>query len=130
MSNRVNIYSGSSWEPVVGYSRVVKINNQVFVSGTVATNESGAIKGVGSYYEQTKFIFWKIEKYLKEAGATLKDVVRTRMFVLDISNWEEVGRAHAEFFKDIKPAATMVEVSKLIDDKCLIEIEVDAVINK
>ncbi len=128
MNSRINISSGSPWEPVVGYSRVVKVNNHVFVSGTVATDEAGTIVGVGSYYEQTKFIFRKIEKYLKEAGATLNDVVRTRMFVVDISNWEEVGRAHAEFFKDVKPAATMVEISRLIDDKCLIEIEVDAVI--
>lgn len=128
MNTRINISSGSPWEPVVGYSRVVKVNNHVFVSGTVSTDETGTIVGVGSYYEQTKFIFWKIEKYLKEAGATLNDVVRTRMYVVDISNWEEIGRAHAEFFKDIKPAATMVEVSRLIDDKCLIEIEVDAVI--
>ena len=128
MNSRINITSGSPWEPVVGYSRVVKVDNHIFVSSTVATDESGTIIGVGSYYEQTKFIFRKIEKYLKEAGATLNDIVRTRMFVVDINNWEEVGRAHAEFFKDVKPAATMVEVSRLIDDKCLIEIEVDAVI--
>ncbi len=128
MNNRINISSDSPWEPVVGYSKVVRVNNHIFVSGTIATDESGTIIGIGSYYEQTKFIFQKIEKYLKEAEASLNDVVRTRMFVVDIKNWEEVGRAHAEFFKNIKPAATMVEVNRLIDDKCLIEIEVDVVI--
>ena len=127
MSDRINISSGSPWEDKVGYSRAVKAGNMVFVSGTVAFDENGSIVGEGNYYEQTKFIFQKIEKALKEAGASMKDVVRTRMFVIDISNWEVVGKAHAEFFKDVKPAATMVEVSKLINDKCLIEIEVDAV---
>ena len=127
MPDRINISSGSPWEDKVGYSRAVKTGNNIFVSGTVASDENGNIVGEGNFYEQTKFIFQKIEKVLKEAGATMKDVVRTRMFVVDISNWEEVGKAHAEFFKDVKPAATMVEVSKLINDKCLIEIEVDAI---
>ena len=127
MADRINISSGSPWEDKVGYSRAVKTGNMIFVSGTVASDENGNIIGEGKYYEQTKFIFQKIEMVLKEAGATMKDVVRTRMFVVDISNWEEVGKAHAEFFKDVKPAATMVEVSKLINDKCLIEIEVDAI---
>lgn len=130
MSTRVNISSGSPWEPVVGFSRAVKIGNQVFVAGTVAVDAEGTIHGIGDYYEQTKYIFQKMERALKEAGASLNDVVRTRMFVVDIKNWEAVAKAHAEFFKEIRPAATMVEISKLIDERCLVEIEVDAVIEK
>lgn len=129
MKNRINISSGSPWEPIVGFSRAVKIGNQIFIAGTVAVDAEGTIHGIGDYYEQTKYIFLKIEKALKEVGADLNDVVRTRMFVVDIKNWEAVAKAHAELFKDIKPAATMVEISKLIDDRCLVEIEVDAVIN-
>ncbi|MEW6196839.1 MAG: RidA family protein [Bacteroidota bacterium] len=129
MSTRINISSGSPWEPVVGFSRAVKIGSQVFVAGTVAVDAEGTIHGIGDYYEQAKYIFLKIEKALKEAGATLNDVVRTRMFVVDIKNWEVVAKAHAEFFKDVRPAATMVEISKLIDDRCLVEIEIDAIIN-
>lgn len=128
MSTRINISSGSPWEPVVGFSRAVKTGSQVFVAGTVAVDAEGTVYGIGDYYEQTKYIFQKIERALKEAGATLNDVVRTRMFVVDIKNWEAVAKAHSEFFKEIRPAATMVEISKLIDDRCLVEIEVDAVI--
>lgn len=128
MSTRINISSGSPWEPVVGFSRAVKIGSQVFVAGTVAVDAEGTVYGIGDYYEQTKYIFLKIERALKEAGATLNDVVRTRMFVVDINSWEAVAKAHSEFFKEIRPAATMVEISKLIDDRCLVEIEVDAVI--
>lgn len=108
----------------------MKVGNQIFVAGTVAVDAEGTIHGIGDYYEQTKYIFLKIERALKEAGADLNDVVRTRMFVVEIKNWEAVAKAHVEFFKDIKPAATMVEISKLIDDRCLVEIEVDAVIQK
>lgn len=130
MNTRINISSGSPWEPVVSFSRAVKVGNQIFVAGTVAVDAEGTIHGIGDYYEQTKYIFLKIERALKEAGADLNDVVRTRMFVVEIKNWEAVAKAHVEFFKDIKPAATMVEISKLIDDRCLVEIEVDAVIQK
>ena len=129
MNSRINIFSVSPWEKVVGYSRAVRIGNQIFVSGTVASDEKGNIVGEGSYYEQTKYILQKIEKVLKDAGASFEDVVRTRMFVIDISNWEEVGKAHAEFFKDVRPASSMIEVKKLINEKCLIEMEIDAVIN-
>ena len=129
MNDRINISSKSPWEDKVGYSRAVKTGNQIFVSGTVSTDGKGNVVFENDYYNQTKFIFEKIEKVLIEAGATLNNVVRTRMFVVDISNWAAIGKAHLEFFNDIKPAATMVEVKKLINGKCLIEIEVDAVIN-
>jgi enamine deaminase RidA (YjgF/YER057c/UK114 family) len=124
--NRLNISSNSPWEDVVGYSRAVRIGNNVEVSGTTAV-ENGAVIGLHDYYLQTKFILIKIEKALKDAGCELKDVVRTRIYVCDISKWEEVAKAHAEFFKDIKPAATMVEVSKLIAPELLVEIEASAI---
>ena len=123
---RINISSGSPWEDVVGYSRAVRIGNIVEVSGTTAV-ENGAVIGIHDYYTQTKFILEKIEKALKEAGSEMNDVVRTRIYVCDISKWEEVARAHSEFFKEIKPAATMVEVSKLIAPEILVEIEVSAI---
>jgi len=123
---RINISSGSPWEDVVGYSRAAKIGNIVEVSGTTAI-ENGAVIGIHDYYTQTGFILRKIEKVLKEAGCEMKDVVRTRIFVCDISKWEEVARAHAEFFKEIKPAATMIEVSKLIAPELLVEIEATAI---
>ena len=126
--NRKNISSGTPWEDIVGYSRAVKIGNHLFVSGTTAVNEKGEVMG-STPYEQTKFIFQKIEKALKEGGATLNDVVRTRIFTTDISKWEEIGKAHGEFFKSIRPASTMVEVKALIDPQLLVEIEVDAVIS-
>ncbi len=125
---RENITSGTKWETEVGYSRVVKIGNLVFVSGTTSVDEDGNIIGAGDVYTQTKFVLQKIEKTLKEAGAGLTDVVRTRMFVKDINQWEKIGKAHGEFFRDIKPASTMVEVSSLIDNDLSVEIEVDAVI--
>ena len=125
---RKNFSSGAPWEDIVGYSRAVLVGNQLEVSGTVATDESGTV-GKGDFYAQTKFIIQKVEKVLHQAGFELKDVVRTRIFVTDISKWEEVGKAHGEFFKDIKPATSMVEVSALIDPEYLVEIEVTAVKN-
>ncbi len=123
---RKNISSGSPWEDIVGYSRAVRIGNIVEVAGTTAM-DGDVLVGKGDVYAQTVFIFKKIEKALHEAGATLADVVRTRMFITDISKWEEAGKAHGEFFKNIKPVATMVEVSNLIDKELLIEIEVTAI---
>ena len=120
---RTNYSSGAKWEDIVGYSRAVKIGNTIEVTGTVAVDENSDLVGGNNAYEQTKFILQKIEKVLERAGASLKDVVRTRMFVTDISRWEEYGKAHGEFFKDIKPCTTMVEVSKLISPEYLIEIE-------
>jgi enamine deaminase RidA (YjgF/YER057c/UK114 family) len=124
---RKKISSGSPWEDIVGYSRAVRVGNIIEVAGTTAM-DGHILIGNGNVYEQTVFIFKKIEKALIEAGATLADVVRTRMFVTDISLWEEVGKAHGEFFKEIKPVATMVEVSKLINDNLMIEIEVTAIV--
>jgi enamine deaminase RidA (YjgF/YER057c/UK114 family) len=123
------ISSGSPWEDVVGYSRAVKIGNIVEVAGTTAMNGEELV-GRGDMYAQTVYIFKKIERALHEAGATMQDVVRTRMYVTDISQWELAGKAHGEFFKNIKPVATMVEVSRLIDDDLLIEIEVTAITEK
>jgi enamine deaminase RidA (YjgF/YER057c/UK114 family) len=128
MAERQNISSGTPWEVLAGYSRAVRIGAAVFVSGTTASDEQGNVMGKGDPHAQTVYILQKIERALKEAGATMQDVVRTRMFVTDISRWQEVARAHAEFFGSIRPAATMVEVAKLIDPDHLVEIEVDAVI--
>ncbi len=124
---RQNIGSGSPWENVVGYSRAVRVGNIIEVAGTTAM-DGDILIGKGDVYAQTVFIFKKIEKALIEAGASLKDVVRTRMFIVDISRWEEAGKAHGEIFKNIKPVATMVEISKLINEDLLIEIEVTAVL--
>jgi enamine deaminase RidA (YjgF/YER057c/UK114 family) len=129
MSNRTNYPSGSKWEDIIGYSRAVKIGNIVEVTGTVASDENGNTVGKNNPYEQTKYILQKIEKVLQQAGASLKDVIRTRMFVTEIRNWEEYGRAHGEFFAEIKPCTTMVEVSSLIGDEYLVEIEVSAIVN-
>ena len=125
---RQNFSSGAKWEDIVGYSRAVKVNNQVFITGTVAVDADNNLVGGDSAYLQTQFILQKIEKVLHQCGASLSDVVRTRLFVTDISRWEEYGKAHGEVFGTIKPCTTMVEVSKLIAPEFLIEIEVDAVI--
>jgi enamine deaminase RidA (YjgF/YER057c/UK114 family) len=129
MDKRINISSGAKWENIVGYSRAVRVGNIIEVAGTTAVDDRGEIVGLNSPYEQTKYIILKIEKALKEAGASLQDVVRTRMFVTDISKWEDIGHAHGEFFKDIKPAASMIEVKGLITPGLLIEIEVTAIIS-
>lgn len=125
--NRKNIKSGALWESKVGYSRAVKAGNMIFVSGTTATDEKGDIKGVGDTYLQSVKTIQNISDALAKAGATLNDVVRTRIFVTDISQWEEVGRAHAEYFGKIRPATSMVEVQKLIHPDMLVEIEAVAV---
>jgi enamine deaminase RidA (YjgF/YER057c/UK114 family) len=124
---RKNISSGSPWEDIVGYSRAVRIGNIIEVAGTTAMDGDTLI-GKDDLYAQTVFIIKKIEKALQDAGASLTDVVRTRMFVTDISKWEAAGKAHGNFFRDIKPVATMVEVSKLINDDLLIEIEASAIV--
>jgi enamine deaminase RidA (YjgF/YER057c/UK114 family) len=128
MSSRVNYSSGAVWEDVVGYSRAVKVGNVVEVTGTVAVDEHNNLIGEGDPYLQTKFILQKIEAILIKAGASLHHVVRTRMFVTDISKWEDYGRAHGEVFAHIKPCTTMVEVSRLIASEYLIEIEATAII--
>ena len=127
MHKRNNISSGAKWEDIVGYSRAVRVGNMIEVAGTTAVDQRGEIVGVNNPYEQTKYILAKIESALIEAGASMKDVVRTRMFVTDISKWEEIGKAHGEFFKKIKPAASMIEVKGLINPELLVEIEVTAV---
>ncbi|MCW3127673.1 MAG: putative translation initiation inhibitor, yjgF family [Bacteroidetes bacterium] len=126
---RQNISSNTIWEDKIGYSRAVRVGNIIEVSGTTAV-DGEVIIGRGNIYEQAKFIFLKIERALNEAGAEMKDVVRTRMYVMDISQSEIVGRAHAEFFAAIKPATSMIEVKGFIDPELLIEIEVTAVISQ
>ncbi len=126
---RTNYSSGAKWEDIVGYSRAVKVGNIVEVTGTVAADGNSNLIGGNNAYEQTKYIIQKIDAVLQRTGASLKDVVRTRMFVTDISRWEEYGKAHGEFFKDIKPCTSMIEVKGLIAPEYLIEIEATAIIS-
>lgn len=126
MRDRERYSSGAKWESIVGYSRAVRVGDRIYVTGTTATAEDSNIVGVGDAYAQTVQCILNIERALKHFDATLENVVRTRMFVTDIARWEEYGRAHGEYFREIMPATTMVEVSKLIDPEMLIEIEADA----
>jgi enamine deaminase RidA (YjgF/YER057c/UK114 family) len=126
--DRINISTGTQWEPVVGYSRAVRVGNIIEVAGTTAV-ENDQIIGIGDAYLQTVFILQKIEKALIAAGGGMKDVIRTRMYVTDISKWEDIGRAHGEFFREIRPASSMVEVRRLISEDLLVEIEATAIIS-
>ena len=125
-TERQRISSGAKWEPIVGYSRAVRVGSRIYVTGTTAIDETGAVVGVGDAYAQTVQIFKNIESTLKRLGAGLEHIVRTRMFVTDISRWEEYGRAHGEVLREVMPATAIVEVSRLIDPQMLIEIEADA----
>ncbi len=125
---RQNISTGTPWEAVVGYSRAVRVGDVVHVSGTTASDETGAVISPGDPRAQTIYIIQKIERALKAAGATLADVVRVRIYVTDISRWKEIGEAHGEFFRDIRPTTTMVEVRALVDPQHLVEIEAEAII--
>ena len=126
MTERQRVSSGTQWEPIVGYSRAIRVDNRVYVSGTTATDAEGRVAGAGDPYAQTVQTLKNVERALEQAGAKRHDVVRTRMFVTDIKWWQDYGRAHGEFFGDVRPATSMVEVSRLIDPAMMIEIEVDA----
>ncbi len=126
MTQRQLISTNTPWERIVGYSRAIRVGDHVHVSGTTASDENGVVQAVGDPYEQARYILHKIERALIEAGATMRDVVRTRMYLLNIDDWEAVCRAHGEFFADIRPASTLVAVARLIDADHLVEIEVDA----
>ena len=130
MNQRINISSGTKWEEIVGYSRAVRVGNIIEVAGTTAVDEKGEVVGLDDPAEQTRFVLSKIEKALTSAGAGLKDVVRTRMFVTNIADWEAIGRVHGLYFKEIKPVATMVEVKALISPELLVEIEVTAILSE
>ncbi|MCW1970720.1 MAG: RidA family protein [Anaerolineae bacterium] len=128
MTERILISSGAKWEDIVGYSRAVRVGNTVEVAGTTAVDAQGQVVGAGDVYRQTQFILSKIEKALQEAGASMTQVVRTRIFLVDISQWEAAGRAHGEYFRHVKPASSMIEVKGLISPELLVEIEVTAII--
>jgi enamine deaminase RidA (YjgF/YER057c/UK114 family) len=130
MNKRLNISSRTKWEDIVGYSRAVRIGNIIEVAGTSAVDENSQVFGINDPSAQTKFILSKIEKALNSAGATLQDVIRTRMFVTNIADWEKIGMVHGSFFKDIKPVTTMVEVKSLISPELLVEIEATAILNE